>query len=309
MSNQKKRQCYSLETKLEIIKAVNDNIDYDTIVRKHGLKNKSTISDIIKNKEKLLTLSSKLDKKSLKSFKRSRGSNYPELDKGLYLWFQEKRRKGAPINGLILRAKANTYARDHLKITNFNASNGFITRFAKRYNLDFGLKSGESESVSEETVQTWKTSLKEEYKSYEPKDIFNLDETGMFWKLTHCKTYSLPESSKGYKKCKDRVTAVLIVNSDGSERHLVIIGKSETPRCFKGLKNLPVYQYYYNSTAWMKSDVFSKLMLKLDKKYRAQNRKILLLLDNCSSHPYLNLTNIVKVGSWIGVEELKLKLK
>jgi hypothetical protein len=88
------------------------------------------------------------------------------------------------------------------------------------------------------------------------------------------------------------VTAVLIVNSDGSERHLVIIGKSKTPRCFKGLKNLPVYQYYYNSIAWMKSDVFSKLMLKLDKKYRAQNRKILLLLDNCSSHPYLNLTNI-----------------
>ncbi len=55
------------------------------------------------------------------------------------------------------------------------------------------------------------------------------------------KTYSMPEESKkGFKKSKDRVTALLLVNADGSERLLVVVGKSREPRCFRGIKNLPI---------------------------------------------------------------------
>jgi hypothetical protein len=45
------------------------------------------------------------------------------------------------------------------------------------------------------------------------------------------------ESKKVFKKSKDRVTALLLVNADGSERMLVVIGKSREPRCFRGIKN------------------------------------------------------------------------
>ncbi len=42
----------------------------------------------------------------------------------------------------------------------------------------------------------------------------------------------------------------------------------------------------------MTSDVFTDLLTQLNRRYRKQNRKILLMLDNCSSHPKINLTNI-----------------
>jgi hypothetical protein len=51
-------------------------------------------------------------------------------------------------------------------------------------------------------------------------------ETGLFWCLIQNSTYSMPEESKkGFKKSKDRVT-LLLVNADGSERLLVVTGKS-----------------------------------------------------------------------------------
>lgn len=192
----------------------------------------------------------------------------------------------------LVRKKANEFA-ERLNVTNFDANNGFITRFVKRHDLKYESKSGESESVNEDIVIEWKKSLKEKYNSYEPKNIFNIDETGIFWRLLQNKTYSLPEeSAKGYKKIKDRITVLFLVNMDGSERLIVVIGKYKNPRCFKGIKNFPIWLYLHNRTAWMTSETFNEIMLKLDKRMRKQNRNILVFLDNCASHPFLNLNNI-----------------
>ncbi|EFA12409.1 Tigger transposable element-derived protein 4-like Protein [Tribolium castaneum] len=72
---------------------------------------------------------------------------------------------------------------------------------------------------------------------------------------------------------------------DGSEKiKLLLIGKSKNPRCFRGTKWLPV-DYESNSKAWMTGFLFEKWLLKLDKKFEAENRKVLMLIDNCSAHP------------------------
>ena len=84
------------------------------------MKNKSTISDI----------------KSFKSFKRNRGSNYEDLDKGLYLWFESVRRNGADVTGPILKAKAIDFAKQ-LNVEKFKSSNGFFSRFVKRHKIKF----------------------------------------------------------------------------------------------------------------------------------------------------------------------------
>ncbi len=148
------------------------------------------------------------------------------------------------------------------------ASNCYITRFVKRYDIKYESKSGESESVSQILVNEWKTKLIEKYSNYEPTNVWNIDETGLFWRLIQNNTYSLPEESmKGFKKSKDRVT-LLLVNADGSERLLVVIGKSREPRCFRGIKNLPIWLYFYNTSAWMTSEIFSQIMLKLNKKFK-----------------------------------------
>jgi hypothetical protein len=214
------------------------------------------------------------------------------LEKALYLWFKDMRQKGGPINGLVLKTKATHFGKI-LVSQDFEASSGFISRFIKRHGIKLQTKCGESESVCEETVNEWKAKVKQIIANYEPKNIFNIDETAVLWRLMQSKTYALPEeSTKGYKKSKDRVTAALIVNTDGSERYLAIIGKSRSPRCFKGIKNFPIFKYYNNSTSWMTSNIFTEMIQILDKKFRLNNRKVIMILDNCSSHPNLKLTNI-----------------
>jgi len=45
------------------------------------------------------------------------------------------------------------------------------------------------------------------------------------------------------------------------KRKLLAIGKSKNPRCFKGIKNLPV-DYTANSNAWMTKEIFTEWLTK-----------------------------------------------
>jgi transposase len=42
----------------------------------------------------------------------------------------------------------------------------------------------------------------------------------------------------------------------------------------------------------MSTIIFAEFLKKFNHKIEKQNRKILLIMDNCSAHPKLNLSNI-----------------
>jgi hypothetical protein len=72
---------------------------------------------------------------------------------------------------------------------------------------------------------------------------------------------------------------------DGSEKlKILLIGKSKKPRCFRGVKWLPL-DYTANKKAWMTGEIFENWMVKLDQKFSSENRKILMIIDNCPAHP------------------------
>lgn len=81
--------------------------------------------------------------------------------------------------------------------------------------------------------------------------------------------------------------------ADGKFEKPLMIGKSQNPRCFKGIKkeNLPV-SWYANKKAWMTATIMERFLIQLNKKMVIQKRNILLFLDNASSHPNLKLSNI-----------------
>lgn len=74
---------------------------------------------------------------------------------------------------------------------------------------------------------------------YKDEDIFNGDETGLFYKLTPEKTLQFKnEKCVGGKLSKVRLTVLVCANMTGTEkRKLLVIGKSTKPRCFKNVKN------------------------------------------------------------------------
>jgi len=121
---------------------------------------------------------------------------------------------------------------------------------------------------------------------YDAKDVFNMDETGLFY-CNSPKTTIAQKRQEGLKVDKRRITIALTCNSDGSEKlDPLIIGTSKQPRCFqkRTAEQLGFTQYYNNSKAWMTGSIFQAFLRSLNSKFASQNRKILLLVDNASSH-------------------------
>jgi hypothetical protein len=170
---------------------------------------------------------------------------------------------------------------------NFECSESWIKRFRNRHNIVGGTVSGESASVSERTTEEWlKNVFPEIRKNYRDEQIFNADETGLFFKMTPNKTLKFKgEKCSGGKMSKDRITVLVVANMTGTvKKKLLVIGKSKNPRCFKNVKRLPV-DYKSNRRAWMVSEIFEKFLRDWDKELCASKKKILLLVDNCSAHP------------------------
>ena len=91
---------------------------------------------------------------------------------------------------------------------------------------------------------------------------------------------------------KERLTVLVTASMTGEKLPPLVIGKSANSRCFKNVKNLTV-PYEANSKAWMTSTLFEKWLRKLDCQMRKSDRKIAMVLDNCTAHPNISgLTNI-----------------
>ena len=79
----------------------------------------------------------------------------------------------------------------------------------------------------------------------------------------------------------------------GDKETSLVIWKSLNPRCFKGVnkKTLPV-EYHANKKAWMTSVIFETWLKKFDKHMGCKGRKVLLFLDNATSHSDVQLCNV-----------------
>lgn len=129
---------------------------------------------------------------------------------------------------------------------------------------------------------------------YDEKDIYNCDETALFYRALPNRSLVFKiEDSRGTKLIKDRLSILLCVNGDGEVLPPLVIGRCKHPRCFKKMDNsqLPV-QWTYNKRAWMTGDLFRSWLISLNKKFQSENRNVLLFLDNAPSHSHTQYSNI-----------------
>lgn len=117
-------------------------------------------------------------------------------------------------------------------------SNGWLHGFQARKGIkDRTFFFGEEGSVPGDS-EARMVSIRMTLNAYNPRDIFNCDETSLFWKQIPDRslaTRSLP----GRKKEKARITALFCCNSDGSEKLPTwYIGTAKTPRAFKPLESI-----------------------------------------------------------------------
>ena len=298
MSTKRKRAVLSIKDNQIIISPLDKGEKGTNLAQEFGIS-KQQISDIRKNKDKVLKFSDSIETSKGLSRKSLNLDDDEQLDKALYAWFIKQRSSGTPISHL-LQEKAKHFSRQlntGAAHREFKASTGWLGK-TRRGIRNLSIQ-GEKLSAAEETVEPFLQKLHKviEEKNLIPEQIYNANETGLLWKclpqrtLVSCHEKSAP----GFKKAKDRLTVLGCTNATGTHKlKPVLIGKSAKPRCFKHV-NMDALSVIYKSqrNAWMNSEIFAEWFKKdfvpaVKSHQRSQNirsPKALLLIDNGSAHP------------------------
>jgi hypothetical protein len=182
---------------------------------------------------------------------------------------------------------------------------------------------GEAGSAPAEEAEKYKVKFRGiiDKHEYHRDQVFNADETGLFWKKLPNTTY-ITKGMKhvpGRKIVKDRLTLLLCANASGTcPLKPLLIYHSENPRAFtkknsKGqktetiMKKLPVI-WKSNKKAWMNVQLFTdwvnnhfapRVAEFLAKQGRP--KKALLVLDNAPAHPSKHIL-LTEENKWIKVD-------
>lgn len=308
-SSKRRRKVLSLSEKVKILDKLKSGSSAASLASEYGL-NESTVRYIKKAEDKIRSSVQASAKPTLKAAYVSRRNPYLEkMEKMLSVWIEDQTQKNAPLSGTLIRAKAASIFEDlkdsvPLATTSkepeltFQASRGWFDNFKKRFNLHNLKLVGESASADHEAARAFPTQLLAhiQEKGYHPDQVFNADETGLFWKKMPARTYISRDAkvASGFKVAKDRLTLLFCGNASGDFKcKPLLVYRAENPRALKNKKkaDLPVF-WRSNRKAWVTAQIFedwfqncfcTEVKRYLEKKNMAF--KVLLLIDNAPGHP------------------------
>lgn len=298
MDKKRKRVVLSIEQKLQVIEKYEKGRSVKSLKDEYGVGDQ-TVRDLIKNKSELLKFACSADSSSgMIKRKTMKKSTYDDLDRTLLEWFNNQRAQGNPINGTICAEKAKYYFETLGLEGTFDASSGWLTRFKQRHGIRELEIRGEKLSSDNQGAEKFckefnQFALNE---NLLPAQIYNADETGLFWKCLPSKTLASEKekTATGHKVSKERITLMCCSNATGEHKvKLFTIGKSRKPRSFKGTRavNMPV-DYANQKKGWMNKEIFYDWFhikfcpsVRQFLKSSGLPQKAVLLLDNAPSHP------------------------
>ncbi|XP_070605228.1 tigger transposable element-derived protein 1-like [Erythrolamprus reginae] len=324
----KTRKMLTIKEKIELLdmlKAGQSNVE---VGRHYGI-NESTVRYIKKDEKKIRQTSLISFNKAAKRMVTPRNKRLMKMEAALSVWVEDCRKKSIALDTNTIRTKAQqlynrledadggdpgegaddpedpqpstSSASSASAPATFTASKGWFDKFQRRYGLKSVSLHGEAASAdtgaAENFVQrTFKDLIAEG--GYLPEQVFNMDETGLFWKRMPSRTFLMQDEAKapGFKAMKDRVTLIMCGNAAGFLLKPGLIYKSQNPRALKNRnKNaLPVY-WMHNAKAWITKpltrDWFHQCFIPQVKDYLAGKGldfKVLLLMDNAGGHDHLD---------------------
>ncbi|KAJ8895898.1 hypothetical protein PR048_001238 [Dryococelus australis] len=132
------------------------------------------------------------------------------MEKALLAWFNQLRAQNVQITGAVIQEKANLFA----------------------------------------VMLKWLLMVHNILERYSPLDVYNANETGLFYNLMQNRTLEIKGvTCKGRGECsKEHLIVLLCANIDGSNKvNLFVVGKWAKPRGFKG--NIVQCRYNHNKKA------------------------------------------------------------
>ncbi|XP_064413043.1 tigger transposable element-derived protein 6-like [Latimeria chalumnae] len=210
------------------------------------------------------------------------------MEDALFMWFTEVRGRGAAVNDEMLLEKGRVLG-ERLGVQDFAYSKGCLANFKSRRGISHHRLHGEAASADMTAIMAGRAELQQALADYSPDDIYNFDETGLFYKLGPSGTLATAPVA-GHKKSKERITVALFCNASGTNlRKPIVIARAKRPRCFGKTFQPTLYtEYFSNAKAWMTSVIFQEIIRAFDRDLRLQGWHCILLLDNASSHAPLD---------------------
>lgn len=189
----------------------------------------------------------------------------PEVDAALSQWVVQKLHSNVRLSGDLICEKARHFCQlFHTQPDILKFSEGWLRSFKARLGLREYLFHGEAASAPVATLEDERLRVTCILSMYAPWDVYNVDETGLFFRMTPNRSLALTPGA-GVKADKTRLTYVLCANMDGSDKRMpLVIGRAERPQCFKK-KYASELGFYYenNKKAWMVYGIWQRRVLLL----------------------------------------------
>lgn len=294
--------------RLEIINRFKDhpNLKKTKIAKEFGIS-EGAIRHILKSADEYLSRM-----KSSPSLTRLRfiPAKYNRLEESLYQWVCGMRSQSVTLPPMYVKQKALEIAKVK-NIEEFTASNGWYEGFIKRYQLKSIQLFGEGGSLdkSDPALLQQLDDFYAELSKYHPDHIYNMDETGLFYRMLPRYTILVNNEDRhtvrGEKASKDRVSIALCTNATGNHKlPLFMIGNVKEPACIRGY-TWPV-EYCQQQNAWQDNRTFLHWLqnvFTLEVRKRT-GRDVLLIVDNATSHSVFDYNGVrviflpANVTSW-----------
>ncbi|KAI5100977.1 hypothetical protein C0J45_9963 [Silurus meridionalis] len=317
----RQRKVMTLHEKVKLLDMLAEGKPFAAVARHYGL-NESTVRYIKKGEANIRSTVAVTCIQNAKRTATKRNKYIVRMEAALGIWIKDCRKKNIPLDTNVIREKARQLyeqlageasAQSHAEddpqpgtskapeehIT-FHASKGWFDRFQKRFQLKSVPLHGEAASADVEGAKKYPRTLKKSFaiiedNGYLPEQVFNMDETGLFWKKMPSRTFIMKDEARtpGFKAQKDRVTLILCGNAAGFLMKPALIYKSANPRALKRKnKNLLPVHWMHNPKAWITealvSDWFFHCFIPAAKMYLREKGlpfKVLLAMDNAVRHP------------------------
>ncbi|QRW11097.1 tigger transposable element-derived protein 6 [Ceratobasidium sp. AG-Ba] len=196
-------------------------------------------------------------------------------------------------NGAARRMASMAHPEVEQRFERIKFSDGWLSKFKQRWGLKHYVFHGEAASAPVHTLDEHRRTLHQLLARYGPADRINVDETALPYRQSP--TGGLASHAlSGLKVDKTRLTYVVGTSQTGEKLKPLVLGRAKRPRCFKnGAPESYGYYYRYNKKAWMTSEIWREYLSNLNADMQVQDRHILLLCDNASSHKVDNGTTFL----------------
>ena len=281
-----KKEQLTLAQRQKILAKLDAGASERTLSNEFGV-GKGSIGRIKANRDNLVNAADSVPTNTLKKRKHVVPKlKYEDIEKVMVEFLRMARDRGLVVTGPMLRTLALEEA-EKKGIADFSASEGWLSRVKQRHDIVGKALCGEAAAVDPILVADWKSvRLPEIIKDYKESDVFNCDETGLFFLQSSNRSLNMPgDDAHGVKQDKKRLTLLLTASWMGEKEKPLMIWKSENPRALKGAdkSKLPV-TYRSQGKAWMTIPLFKEWIKEFDSHKHSQGRKVLLLMDNASVH-------------------------